>query len=130
MRAFANVVRTANHYEASFFIQKLPKLPNAMGWGKLNRFYEVSKWMKTIEKNCFGLIPDQPLAKARITATRHSCTEPDRDNNYASLKPVIDSLRKNGFIQDDSPAHLELVANWQKESKRALYGLTIKIEKI
>ena len=32
----------------------------------------------------------------------------DKDNMYGSVKPLVDAVKKLGWIVDDDPAHLDL----------------------
>ena len=105
----------------------LPRLPNAMGWGNLNRYFEQKKWVRKIAQAGIGKAPQEPLKKARVTVTRFSSKAPDTDNLFASLKPVVDALKTNKFIEDDSPEHVALKAAWEK-AKRYEKRITILIE--
>jgi hypothetical protein len=44
----------------------------------------------------------------------------DADNFVGGLKSVIDGLKSNGFIVDDAPEHLELVATQHKGTPRTV----------
>ena len=66
-----------------------------------------------------GRPPRQPLRRCRITIERTSTQEPDRDNLYGGLKPLMDVLQPAsrrhpyglGFISDDGPkCVIDLVA--------------------
>lgn len=111
------------------FIPRLPKLPNDIGWGKLNRFYESKKWIVSISRHFIGKGPSEPLQKSIVTFVRQSSREPDLDNNYASVKPVLDSLKKCGIIADDSPKHVDLRVTWLKSGNNDK-GLIISIDEI
>jgi hypothetical protein len=70
--------------------------------------------------------PSEPLQRARVQVKRYSAGELDPDNLAASCKHLLDVLCRAstthpyglGFIEDDSPAHLELVVMQAKCSPR------------
>lgn len=49
-----------------------------------------------------------PFERAHVSIERRGLRTLDRDNLVASVKPVLDSLKANRVIVDDSPKHLEL----------------------
>lgn len=49
-----------------------------------------------------------PIGRRKVTITSYRRSLLDHDNYTGGLKQLIDVLRKLGFIQDDSPAWLEL----------------------
>lgn len=101
-------------YKISVDIETLPKLPNALGqFGKWARYNEQKKWKSLIYRHFIGQTPKDPLKKAMVTITRFSARQPDPDNNYASLKPVLDGLVVNGILADDSGDHIDLLAKWE-----------------
>src|ERR1700745_363750 len=55
-----------------------------------------------------GKGPVEPLLRAQVTIERRSPRELDTDNCYASMKPVVDSLKVLKLITDDNPEHLTL----------------------
>lgn len=63
-----------------------------------------------------GMMPPEPYQDAAVRVERHSSREPDIDNLYASVKPVLDALQPLskrhpyglGIIVDDSPRHISL----------------------
>jgi Holliday junction resolvase RusA-like endonuclease len=56
--------------------------------------------------------PKTPLARCKVLIERTSTQEPDRDNLYGGVKPLMDALQPAsrrhphglGFIVDDGPA--------------------------
>jgi hypothetical protein len=56
-------------------------------------------------------------AKYRLLIVSYRKRLLDVDNLFASHKWCIDSLRKEKFIWDDDPAHLELVCQQEKANK-------------
>lgn len=53
--------------------------------------------------------PPVPFKKANVTVERRSPGQLDPDNLYASMKVVLDSLKDQKFIEDDSPNHINLI---------------------
>lgn len=115
MLAADHLVGYAMSYEISMDIASLPSLPNSLGqFNKWARFNQQKKWATLIARSFIGKCPPTPLVKAYVTITRYSTREPDRDNLFASLKPVLDGLVKNAIIEDDSSEHIILEAKWKK----------------
>ena len=74
-------------------VRELPKLPNQLlGQKWFIRSRHASRWKALIGTQVMGLIPEQPLAKAKLTLTRISSREPDYDGLVGSFKAVIDAL--------------------------------------
>jgi hypothetical protein len=81
------------------------------------------KYQAALSAEIASLVPDvtepYPFERAVVTVTRHSIGTPDRDGFIGGLKPLIDCLLVRsarhphglGFIVDDDPEHLTLVAN-------------------
>lgn len=118
----------------------LPKTVNSMGkssiWHSVN---ERKKWRKIILDRFLFYVQSVDykeriitfgwpnLKKAKLTLTRHSSQALDPDNLPASFKYVIDALKFNKIIEDDSADHIELTCLWEK-AKKGAGKITIKIE--
>jgi hypothetical protein len=78
--------------------------------------------------------PVKPVQKATIMVKRYSAGTLDQDNLTASVKPLLDILCRSssthphgmGFIEDDSPAHIELIVN-QEKCKRGTGSTVVSI---
>lgn len=66
----------------------------------------------------------EPLEHAQVSIERRGLRTLDPDNLTASVKPVLDSLKANRVIVDDSPKHLELTVT----QTRGTPQLTIRIQ--
>ena len=65
-----------------------------------------------------GVVKGTANGKVRCVVTiRHSKLY-DKDNAYGGCKPLIDSLKMNGLIVDDSAKHLELTVEQEKCSRK------------
>lgn len=51
----------------------------------------------------------EPLPRAKVTVTRHGRRICDPDNCIAGTKYLTDSLVKEGILENDTPAHVDLV---------------------
>lgn len=116
---------------AEFRIDFLPKLPNQImysHWTKKRN--EAKRWKALILTHCIlHKIKDLKLNKSRITFTRHSSQEPDKINNAASFKHVLDGLTQAGVIVDDAPEFVDDIYTWEKTTR--LDGhITIRIEEV
>ena len=106
-------------YRLEFEIPGLPPTENGhKHWavaGKLRKEWRKASMLKAIHA---GQWSRPKLKSVRITATRFSTTEPDRDNLSRSFKSVIDGLVDAGVIQDDKPSIVkELITKWEKVGK-------------
>lgn len=66
-----------------------------------------------------GCFSPNPLARAKVTIERYGRSL-DVDNFVGGLKAVIDSLKHEHLIADDSAAHLELVPRQFKGRPRTV----------
>ena len=62
-------------------------------------------------------------SRAKLTVHRSSLQLLDPDNLVGGVKPVLDALRKLGFIADDTPARLQL----EVRQARAPTGSTLLV---
>lgn len=100
-------------------------------WARYKDLLERWYWLIRTARG-FGAVPP-PSGRRRLTITRHGARALDRDNLWASMKPVVDVLRPpkyergvyatgkkagqvwtrqrigHGLILEDDAAHLELV---------------------
>lgn len=72
----------------------------------------------------------KPMAKAHVTLTRCSTTEPDADNLAGSFKFVLDGLVLACVIEDDSPQCIvKFESRWEK-AKRGEGRVRIVVESV
>lgn len=114
---------------AEFRIDFLPQLPNQImyqHWSK--KMNEAKRWKALVLSMCIlHKIKDLKLKNSRIYFTRFSSNKPDKINNAASFKHVLDGLTEAGVIVDDAPEFVDDKYAWEKTSR--LNGhITIKIE--
>lgn len=75
-----------------------------------------SHWaVRKREKTAWGVLlrsqhppPQQSEGKRRVEITVFRNRLQDKDNSYASVKPLVDALVHQGFLEDDRPALLDL----------------------
>lgn len=114
----------------------LPKTVNSIGKASIWQSHtERHNWRKEIALHrrlweaINGSVPGLPFKRSRLILIRHSTRPMDPDNLPASFKYVIDALKFNKIIEDDSHKHIELTCLWEK-AKRNEGKITIKIESI
>lgn len=113
-------------YEVHVRIDKVPKLVNAQRSHWAEKYRAHKEWITVIARAFIGKTPPEPLEKASVTIYRCSFKQPDTDNNYGAMKPVLDALIRNGILKGDSPKHIDLYVGW-KPAPRAQAHLEIII---
>lgn len=81
-----------------------------MHWSKrskLNKYWRHQVWERLVLE-LRPWIHREPGCKMRVTITRIATRTLDKDNLYAGVKPLVDALKHNRLIDDDSPEHVEL----------------------
>lgn len=116
-------------YTLTLVLDGLPKvIANArMHWRVKHNEMQAwkSKVFYAIQPNAR---PKKPLAKAKITLTRHSSTCPDYDNLASSWKGAIDGLVMAGIIIDDNMNVIGMPDfRWEKAKPKEGH-VTIKVE--
>ena len=123
-----------------------------MHWARYSKLLERWWWLVRTASG-FASVPP-PTGKRRLTITRHAARTLDRDNLYASVKPVVDVLRPpkhevgryktgkkagqywsrkrigHGLILDDDQDHLELVVQQAPLGKGQHPHLVLVLEDI
>lgn len=101
-----------------FSLHGLPKTTNSNSrrhWS--HQYREATKWKKAVlvALNSARMLPDKPLAKARLTLTRFSSSCPDSDGLVSSFKHVIDGLVEAGVLVNDKFENIGMpVYQWEK----------------
>lgn len=115
-------------YSLEFTVDDLPKTVNGMGktsfWYRVN---ENKKWQNIVSIKVVGRRPLKPLEKAKVTCTRVSSREPDRDNLYHSFKSVIDALVRSKIIIDDKASVIDLKCEW-RQAKPKQGHIIVRVE--
>lgn len=93
-------------------------------WAKRNR--ELNDWVLVLPQN-HQPQPEGERRRVTITFYKRAGVTSDPDNLVARCKVPLDALVKRGWIADDSPKWIELVAG---EARAASTGTRIKIEKV
>lgn len=116
-------------YTFSFDIPGLPKMANG-GHGNWRADHgQKKKWKQWVGECLMGRFPPKPLARARVTFTRFSSSEPDDDGLAHGFKPVRDALVIYGIIQDDKRKNLEAVYRWERAKPKAGF-IRVEIEEL
>lgn len=71
-----------------------------------------------------GVKPER-FPKATVHIIRQASRKLDKDNLYGACKPLIDALRANWLILDDSPEHLSLEVE-QRIGRPSLTEITLE----
>lgn len=115
---------------------KLPNRTNGQHWSAAHAYRkELLPLVAEAVKPWAGHLP---MERARVTIKRYSVGVCDPDAVPAACKPLIDLLlapskvhpHSFGLIQDDSPAHIELVAVGAKAASRAAQRTVVLIEQL
>ena len=108
-------------------IPRVPKSPNTL----LQRHWRVvqndkNDWKKQVGAELFMLPTFTEARKLRFAKAARKVTiavhspyrEMDPDNLQASRKPILDALKYNGFLYDDSREWCESTITQHKSSKK------------
>lgn len=82
-------------------------------WRKKIQMRKHWRWLVRAARLEAKVFPVAPYPKAKVTIVRHGRRICDTDNLYGGTKMLTDSLKHEGIIEDDSPAHVELVVKQQ-----------------
>ena len=77
-----------------------------------------------------ALVKQAEEARLRVGITISHPKLYDADNAVGALKPVLNALRKVGYIHDDSETWLELLPVGQQRSVAGAPATTIEIERV
>jgi len=88
-----------------------PSLNAMLGqfWHKRTKQKKEWRWLVRAARLEAKVFLDAPLAKARVTITRHGRRICDTDNLYGGQKMLIDCLVREGILANDTPEHVELL---------------------
>lgn len=98
-----------------------PKGLKNMHWGAVRRLKrKIAEALAVQIPNASGV----PFAKAKVEIIRKTAKEPDKDNLYGAVKPILDAMQVVSkrhpygayIIENDDPDHIELVVRWEKAS--------------
>jgi hypothetical protein len=119
-------------YRMSFILPGLPKTTNSGNrahWAV--KVKEANKWKQEVY---WALIcrkdrmPPRPLARARLTLTRCSSSEPDFDGLVSSFKHIIDGMVECKLLVNDKPSVVgQPQYRWAK-APRGKGFVTIQVE--
>ena len=92
----------------SWTFPRVPKSANRMlraHWGVRRR--DRWNWRKHVRAVC-GKPPEKMRGRVRLDIVVSRRRRQDPDNAYASVKPLLDVLVREGWLEDDSPECLSL----------------------
>ena len=77
-------------------------------WSKAARHRKRWSMLVLVAKSEARVFDLPKFPRAKVTIERHGGRTLDRDNLAGGMKALIDGLKDNGLIRDDSPAHIDL----------------------
>lgn len=118
-------------YSLLIVLQGLPNTTNASNIHWRLRHKNTVKWKSAVISRCVqhGLPPD-PLAKAKITITRHSAKECDFDGLVSAGKSLLDGLTAAGVIKDDKVSVIGQPTYLWEFAKMKQGHVTIMVEEL
>ena len=118
-------------FELDLVIDELPELPNRLQrkhWSRIQGHRTLWHWRVRSAVARKG--PGKPLDYAMVTMVRHSTRRPDRDNLWASWKPVLDGLVQCGVLIDDDDDHVDFHGGGWEPAKRKQQRVTIEVREV
>jgi hypothetical protein len=94
-------------------------------WGK--------QWKESVEAGIWEnkrRLGKMPYERARVLVTLFTMKLLDKDNAYASVKPIVDALKIYGVIVDDRLECIDLTVDQRKVKHRTEEKVTLEIERI
>jgi len=94
--------------------RRIPHSPNKkMHWAEQAKWKsaweeEVAYAWLAVKNNYSQQWKSMPYKRSLLQIFVFSIKPQDEDNSYASMKGIIDGLKKIGLIVDDDPAHLHI----------------------
>ena len=111
-------------------IPQIPKTNNASlrsHWGARQR--ETTRWRRLVRTCCgtpgYGMVQ----GRQRVTITVHRGRRQDKDNAYGSVKPIVDGLKRAGWVVDDAPEWIDLRVQEEVERDRRKRRTVIEVER-
>lgn len=74
-------------------------------WATRRKHLEDWEWAI---KAAFNGLPPRAKGRMRVRITSYRTKFLDKDNLIGGAKPLVDALRNQGLIKDDSPQHVEI----------------------
>jgi Holliday junction resolvase RusA-like endonuclease len=118
-------------YTLEFSIAEVTESANKMlrmHWGARERYNK--KWERLVWAHVWPRKPEQPLARAKVTLTRHSVRKMDADNCRLSFKPIMDALVKYGVLLDDTVAVVGEPVVIQEKAPLRQKSIRVRVEEI
>lgn len=123
-------------YRIEFVLHGLPAMERNRNrhWAAVRK--EERAWKRAVFFAVGRRLPPAPLARARVTYTRHSAVEPDPDNATEAFKPITDAIRLGRrcdglpILVDDKPENFvdgRPVVRWEPAPPRRGH-ITVLIE--
>lgn len=102
-----------------------PGLNEMLRWHWSKRYKETARWSRWVWLARCQASPNPPamLTRALVSIERRSRGQLDPDNLHGSCKLILDALRDQQLIEDDSPEHIDLVVTQSRGRPRT----TIKL---
>lgn len=97
-------------------------------WGAVGA--DTKAWNVAIRATCGLPLHGTVQGKHRVTIHVTRAKKQDPDNAFASVKPILDGLRRNGWLVDDTTEFLELHVEETATRDKALHGTVIEWEPI
>lgn len=118
--------------------RRIPHSPNRLNslhWGEKKRWKDAWEeevgWAWIRDKMKYEhLLKDLPFKKAQLEIFIFSIQAQDTDNAYASMKGIIDGLRKVKLITDDDPSHLRVKITQAKVAHKEGERVELTIKEI
>jgi hypothetical protein len=112
--------------------RRIPQSMNArLFWAQRHRWDK--QWKECVEAGIWEnkkKLGPMPYERARVLVTLYTMKLLDKDNAYASVKPIVDALKIYGVIVDDRMDCIDLTVEQQQVRHKVDEKVILEIERI
>ena len=95
-------------YHKHWIFDRMPATLNqTLRWHWMKRHKYNEGWFYHLLSEA-GKCPFEPTGVTKLRIEVYRSRFQDKDNMYGSVKPLVDAVKKLGWLEDDDPGHVDL----------------------